>query len=112
MDYCLRANARSGVLRRPVRERPRMYDIYFWTTPNGYKILLFAEEAGLSYTIKPINIGQGEQFAPHFLRLLPSHPISAIVDHAPGGGKTPHSGFASPALPPFFPRKNRKYLPL
>ena len=39
-----------------------MIDLYYWTTPNGHKITLFLEEAGLEYRIKPINIGKGDQF--------------------------------------------------
>ena len=39
-----------------------MIDLYYWTTPNGHKITIFLEEAGLPYTIKPINIGKGDQF--------------------------------------------------
>jgi len=88
-----------------------MYDIYFWTTPNGYKILLFAEEAGLSYTIKPINIGKGEQFAPDFLRISPSNRIPAIVYHAPADGKAPISVFESGAILLYLAEKTGKFLP-
>ncbi len=87
-----------------------MYDIYFWTTPNGYKILLFAEEAGLSYTIKPINIGKGEQFAPDFLRISPSNRIPAIVDHAPADGKAPISVFESGAILLYLAEKTGKFI--
>ena len=88
-----------------------MYDIYFWTTPNGYKILLFAEEAGLSYTIKPINISKGEQFAPDFLRISPSNRIPAMVDHAPADGKAPISVFESGAILLYLGEKTGKFLP-
>jgi GST-like protein len=80
------------------KEPGRMYDIYFWTTPNGYKILMFAEEAQLAYTIKPINIGKGEQFAPDFLRISPNNRIPALVDHAPQSGAAPISVFESGAI--------------
>ena len=33
-----------------------MIDFYFWTTPNGYKILMFLEETGIPYRIMPVNI--------------------------------------------------------
>ena len=46
-----------------------MIDLYYWTTPNGHKITIFLEEAGLEYTIKPVNIGKGEQFKPEFLAI-------------------------------------------
>lgn len=75
-----------------------MYDIYFWTTPNGYKILLFAEEAELPYTIKPVNIGKGEQFDPAFLRISPNNRMPALVDHAPATGGDPISVFESGAI--------------
>jgi GST-like protein len=88
-----------------------MYDIYFWTTPNGYKILLYAEEAGLSYTIKPINISKGEQFAPDFLRISPSNRIPAMVDHAPADGKAPISVFESGAILLYLGEKTGKFLP-
>ena len=75
-----------------------MYDIYFWTTPNGYKILLFAEEAGISYTIKPVNISKGEQFAPDFLKISPNNRMPAIVDHEPKAAAGPISIFESGAI--------------
>ena len=43
-----------------------MIDLYYWTTPNGHKITMFLEEAGLEYTIHPVNIGKGDQFEPNF----------------------------------------------
>jgi glutathione S-transferase len=46
-----------------------MIDLYYWTTPNGHKITIFLEETSLSYSIKPINIGAGEQFTAEFLAL-------------------------------------------
>ena len=46
-----------------------MIDLYFWTTPNGYKIPLFLEEAGVAYNIVPVNISKGEQFDPEFLKI-------------------------------------------
>lgn len=63
-----------------------MLDLYYWTTPNGHKITMFLEEAGLPYRIVPVNIGRGEQFDPAFLRIAPNNRIPAIVDHAPVDG--------------------------
>jgi GST-like protein len=87
-----------------------MYDIYFWTTPNGYKILLFAEETGIPYTIKPVNIGKGEQFDPAFLRISPNNRIPAIVDHAPASGEDPISIFESGAILLYLAEKTGKFL--
>ena len=47
-----------------------MIDFYFWTTPNGYKILMFLEETGVPYRIMPVNISKGEQFEGHSPRVL------------------------------------------
>ena len=60
-----------------------MIDLHYWTTPNGHKITVFLEEAGLEYRVHPVNIGKGEQFAPGFLRIAPNNRIPAIVDDAP-----------------------------
>ncbi len=56
-----------------------MIDLYYWTTPNGHKITIFLEEAGLRYSIKPVNISKGEQFEPEFLKISPNNRIPAIV---------------------------------
>ncbi|MBI3708074.1 MAG: glutathione S-transferase N-terminal domain-containing protein [Proteobacteria bacterium] len=88
-----------------------MHDIYFWTTPNGYKILLFAEEAGIPYTIKPINISKGEQFNPDFLRISPNNRIPALVDHAPASGGSPISVFESGAILLYLAEKIGRFIP-
>jgi len=85
-------------------------DIYFWTTPNGYKILLFTEEAGVPYTIKPVNIGRGEQFQPDFLRISPNNRIPALVDHAPAEAKAPVSVFESGAILLYLAEKTRRFI--
>ena len=72
-----------------------MIDLYFWTTPNGYKPLLFLEEAGLDYRIVPVDIGRGEQFEPEFLEIAPNNRIPALFDHAPAEGREPISVFES-----------------
>jgi GST-like protein len=41
-----------------------MIDFYFWPTPNGWKVSIMLEETGLPYTLKPVNIGAGDQFKP------------------------------------------------
>ncbi|MGC1696456.1 MAG: glutathione S-transferase, partial [Pseudolabrys sp.] len=50
-----------------------MIDVYFWTTPNGYKVTILLEELGLKYNIIPVHIGKGEQFAPQFLKISPNN---------------------------------------
>jgi GSH-dependent disulfide-bond oxidoreductase len=61
-----------------------MIDLYFAATPNGLKVKLFLEEAGLPHAIKPVSLSKGEQFTPAFLAISPNNKIPAIVDHAPG----------------------------
>jgi GST-like protein len=55
-----------------------MIDLYFWMTPNGYKISILLEELALPYRVIPIHIGKGEQFAEDFLRISPNGKIPAI----------------------------------
>ncbi len=88
-----------------------MIDLYYWTTPNGHKITIFLEEAGLPYTIKTIRIGKGEQFAPDFLAISPNNRIPAIVDHDPGDGGEAISVFESGAILIYLAAKTGKYLP-
>ncbi len=75
-----------------------MIDLHYWTTPNGHKITMFLEEAGLPYKIFPVNIGKGDQFKPEFLAISPNNRIPAIVDHEPAGGGEPISVFESGAI--------------
>lgn len=93
-----------------------MIELHYWTTPNGHKISLFLEElvdAGqpLDYTIHPVNIGKGDQFAPAFLAISPNNKIPAIVDTAPAGGGEPISVFESGAILLYLAEKTGKFLP-
>lgn len=88
-----------------------MIDLYYWPTPNGHKITLFLEEAGLEYQIKPINIGKGEQFDPEFLKIGPNNRMPVIVDHAPADGGAPVSVFESGAILLYLAEKTGKFLP-
>ena len=88
-----------------------MIDLYYWTTPNGHKISLFLEEAGLPYTLYPVNIGLGEQFKPEFLKIAPNNRIPAIVDHQPADGGQPLSLFESGAILLYLAEKTGQFLP-
>ncbi|MGE7957663.1 glutathione binding-like protein [Pseudomonas sp. NPDC089530] len=88
-----------------------MIDLYYWTTPNGHKISLFLEETGLPYTVHPVNIGQGEQFKPEFLKIAPNNRIPAIVDHQPVDGGAPLSLFESGAILLYLAEKTGRFLP-
>lgn len=87
-----------------------MIDLYYWTTPNGHKITMFLEEAGLDYRLIPINIGKGEQFAPDFLAVAPNNRIPAIVDQAPADGGQSISVFESGAILLYLAEKSGKFL--
>jgi GST-like protein len=88
-----------------------MIDLYYWTTPNGHKITLFLEEAGLPYTIHPINLSRGDQFKPEFLAISPNNRIPAIVDQDPGDGGAPVPVFESGAILLYLAEKTGKFLP-
>ncbi len=75
-----------------------MIDLHYWPTPNGHKVLIFLEEAGLEHIIHPVNIGNGEQFRPEFLAISPNNRMPAIVDHAPRDEGAPISVFESGAI--------------
>lgn len=87
-----------------------MIDLYYWTTPNGHKITIFLEEAGVPYRIIPINIGKGEQFGADFLRVAPNNRIPAIVDTAPADGGAPLSVFESGAILQYLAEKTERFL--
>lgn len=87
-----------------------MIDLHYWTTPNGHKITIFLEESGLPYRIVPVNISQGEQFAPAFLAISPNNRIPAIVDHAPADGGGPLSMFESGAILLYLAEKTGHYI--
>ena len=87
-----------------------MIDLYYWTTPNGHKITMFLEEAGMPYRIVPINIGKGEQFAPDFLRIAPNNRIPAIVDDQPADGGAPLALFESGAILLYLADKTGRFI--
>jgi len=87
-----------------------MIDVYFWMTPNGYKVTITLEELGLPYNVIPINIGKGDQFKPEFLKISPNNKIPAMVDPDGPGGK-PISLFESGAILIYLAEKSGKLMP-
>ncbi len=87
-----------------------MIDLYYWTTPNGHKITIFLEEAGLPYRLHPVNITTGEQFRPEFLAIAPNNRIPAIVDNAPADGGAPLPVFESGAILFYLAEKCGRFL--
>ena len=88
-----------------------MIELYYWSTPNGHKITIFLEEAGLDYKIIPVNIAKGEQFSPEFLSISPNNRIPAIIDHQPLSQEEPISVFESGAILLYLAQKVGKFIP-
>jgi GSH-dependent disulfide-bond oxidoreductase len=88
-----------------------MIDLYYWPTPNGHKITMFLEEAGLEYRIIPVNIGAGDQFKPEYLRISPNNKMPAMVDHAPADGGDAVPVFESGAILVYLAEKSGKLMP-
>ena len=85
-------------------------ELYYWPTPNGWKVSIMLEELGLPYEVKYVNIGKGEQFEPSFLKISPNNRMPAIVDPDGPGGQ-PLSVFESGAILQYLGRKSGKFYP-
>ncbi|PIB24501.1 glutathione S-transferase [Amylibacter kogurei] len=83
-------------------------DLYFWPTPNGWKIAIALEEMGLDYNLNLVDIGAGDQFKPEFLAISPNNRMPAIVDHDGPDGE-PISIFESGAILQYLARKTGKF---
>jgi GST-like protein len=86
-----------------------MIDFYYWPTPNGWKVSIMFEETGLPFTLKPVNIGQGDQFKPDFLKISPNARMPAIVDHDTPDGPLPV--FESGAILIHLAEKSGRFMP-
>ena len=85
-----------------------MIDLYYWPTPNGWKVTIALEEMELPYRINLINIGSGDQFKSDFLAIAPNNRIPAIIDHVGPDGKS-ISVFESGAILQYLARKTGKF---
>ena len=83
-----------------------MIDLYTWTTPNGRKVSILLEELGVDYNVHAINIGEGDQKTPEFLKIGPNNKIPVIVDHETGA-----SVMESGAIMIYLAEKYGKFLP-
>ena len=91
-------------------EQTKPIELYYWPTPNGWKITIMLEELGVPYEVKYVNIGTGEQFEPSFLKIAPNNRMPAIVDPEGPDGK-PISIFESGAILQYLGRKFGKFYP-
>lgn len=89
-----------------------MIDLFYWPTPNGHKITLFLEEAGMDYTIHPVDITSGDQFRPEFLAISPNNRMPAIIDRTPKDGGEAISVFESGAILLYLAEKVGRFLPV
>jgi GST-like protein len=102
------APGRGGKKTAVSRQAP--IELYYWPTPNGWKISIMLEECGLPYVVRPVDISKGEQFSPHFLTISPNNRMPAIVDpHGPG--RRPISVFESGAILQYLGRKTGRFYP-
>jgi glutathione S-transferase len=100
--------SKLAFLGRARKQRP--IKLYYWPTPNGWKISIMLEECGLPYELVPVNLGKGEQFDPAFLKIAPNNRMPAIVDPDGPGGR-PISVFESGAILQYLGRKTGKFYP-
>lgn len=103
-------NTRKRPSKRRTKRRPKPIDLYFWPTPNGWKVSIMLEECGLPYNVVPVNIAGGEQFKPSFLKISPNNRMPAIVDPDGPGGR-PISVFESGAILQYLGRKTGRFYP-
>jgi GSH-dependent disulfide-bond oxidoreductase len=102
--------APKSVKTAPRAASKKPIDLYYWPTPNGWKITIMLEECALPYTMIPVDISKGDQFKPQFLAISPNNRMPAIVDYDGPGGK-PISIFESGAILQYLGRKTGKFYP-
>ncbi len=105
-----KATAAASSKKPAARRKQRPIELYYWPTPNGWKISIMLEECGLPFIMKPVNISTGDQFKPEFLAIAPNNRMPAIVDPDGPGGK-PISVFESGAILQYLGRKTGKFYP-
>ena len=103
-----RASKSVEPARRASKNKP--IDLYYWPTPNGWKITIMLEECSLPYTVIPVDISKGDQFKPQFLAISLNNRMPAIVDHDGPDGR-PISIFESGAILQYLGRKTGKFYP-
>jgi len=88
-----------------------MIDLHYWPTPNGKKVTILLEEAGIPYNLVPCNIGRGDQFTDEFLAINPNHRMPVLVDHTPMGGGEKLAIFESGAIMMYLAEKCGRFFP-
>ena len=88
-----------------------MLELFYWPTPNGKKVTILLEELGVPYTLTPVHIGRGDQYAPDFLKMSPNNRMPALRDDEPDGGGAPVTVFESGAIMMYIAEKHGRFLP-
>ncbi len=88
----------------------RPIQLWYWPTPNGWKVSIALEEMALPYEVRPVNIGAGEQFTAEFQAISPNGRMPAIVD-PDGPGGAPLSIFESGAILQYLGTKSGRFYP-
>jgi GSH-dependent disulfide-bond oxidoreductase len=94
----------------PPARSAKPIELYYWPTPNGWKISIMLEECRLPYVVRPVDISKGEQFAPAFLAISPNNRIPAIFDPDGPAGRGV-AVFESGAILQYLGRKTGKFYP-
>jgi GSH-dependent disulfide-bond oxidoreductase len=89
---------------------PQPIQLYYWPTPNGWKVSIFLEEVGLPYEVVPVDITAGDQFDEEFLKISPNNKMPAILDPEGPDGE-PISLFESGAILIHLAEKTGSFLP-
>ena len=87
-----------------------MIDFYALTSPNVQKIFIMLEECELPYTVHPVDVWKGDQFAPEFTKINPLQKVPAIVDSDGPAGK-PYTVIESGAILMYLAEKTGKFIP-
>ena len=83
-------------------------ELFFWPTPNGWKVSIALEEMDLPYRLNLVDIGKGEQFDPEYLKIAPNNRMPAIIDpEGPDGAPIPI--FESGAILMYLARKTGRF---
>ncbi len=86
-------------------------ELYYWPTPNGWKISIMLEECMLPFQVRYVNILKGDQFEADFLEIAPNNRMPAIVDPDGPDGE-PISVFESGAILQYLGNKTGRFYPV
>ena len=88
-----------------------MIDFYTSSSPNGLKVQIMLEETGLEYELHRVNLREGDQITPEYLKINPNGKIPAIVVRDELGGDEV-AIFESGAILLYLAEKSGEFLPV